>query len=227
MRRVLPFLLALAPTTLPGQEICAPDFRPHAGTVPACWNGAWYGGSDALDRFSAIMAYLPPDVHAQMTGALGSDLMIAIYPDGGFVASQISGQVDGMFIGDDPGDDTEFHMDLFVTPGMGRMWEDLPGRLSFCTEAGAGIGVLSGSATNAMGSTTRSNRIDGSTGGALTAMSPGGFTPEIDINCHGDRMEMFVHLPDPIGTVTYLLSRIPESRMPPEFRRAWESRFAD
>ena len=68
----------LVPTAAAGQDICTPGFVPRAETVPSCWSRAWCGRSGALDRFAAIMAMLPPDVHAQMTGAMGSDLLIAV-----------------------------------------------------------------------------------------------------------------------------------------------------
>jgi len=69
---------------------------------------------------------------------------------------------------------------------MGQMWQDLLGRLGLCTDEGAGMGLLSTNATNAMGTHTD---------GAASFAAPGSVMVDIDIACADTRMEVFVQLP--------------------------------
>lgn len=209
IRTVLATLVLASPAS--AQDICS---GPQPFDMPSCMVGAWYGDSDMATKMNAILAGLPADVRARMGGDMGRYLFLAVYPDGFFATSPMAGDVDGLFRTE--GGTTDFTMDLIATPGSGWMWMIDGGGMGFCTNPGAGHGLMQTTASNGMGT---NNEV------AISGLAPGGFAPTMSATCDDDLMLMHVDLPDPIGTVTYEMHRIPVSAMDPSFRTLYEGRF--
>lgn len=186
------------------QQMCAAD---AVGDVPPCMVGTWTGANDMAERFDQMMGRLGADVMAMARPESGQYLFMRIAADGSFVTSpmQASAYVgifsDEAFIGD-------FEANLAAAGGTGLFFATGGEALSFCTRSG-GWGIMS---------------IEGEEGGAAAPVrSLGtGFVPAMRYECGGDRMQMFVDLPPPMGTVTYKLTRIPEAEIPPEFEALFE-----
>jgi hypothetical protein len=63
---------------------------------------------------------------------------------------------------------------------------------------------------------------DGGAAAAPVRSTGTGFVPAMRYACAGDSLQMFVDLPPPMGTVTYDLTRIPASAIPPEFEALFD-----
>lgn len=215
MKRLLLILMSIFPLTGTAQEICT---SPAPEPAPPCMVGTWFGNSDAAIKMQAILDGLPADIRARVGGDMGRYLQMSIYPDGYFVTSPFAGEVDGEFLGDDPGDETIFHMDVSAGVSAGQIWTTDFGAMGFCSAEGTGVATLMGTASNGMGDNSET---------ANSAMAMPGGTPSMSYMCDGDLLLVMVELPDPIGTVTYDLRKIAPDRMDAETRDIIEGRFAE
>ena len=184
-------------------------------SIPACMVGAWYGSSDATEKFQSILDSIPSEeMRARVSGSMGQDLAIGIYSDGYYATWPTGGSLDGEMRSGDEG--MVFGMDLEISPSLGWMSVSGSGKLQFCTVSGGGV------------LTTQTQGMHGETADTFTMSAlPSGFDADIDVLCEGGTLQMLMNLPAPIGTVTYTLHRLPASRMTDDFRRLYDRRFAD
>ena len=212
LRSVVATVLALGFTgTAMAQIGCEP---PEPASIPACMVGAWYGSSDAAEKFQSILDSIPSEeMRARVSGSMGQDLAIGIYSDGYYATWPVTGSLDGEMRSDN--ESMVFGMDLEISPSLGWMSVSEGGKLQFCTVSGGGV------------LTTQTQGIHGETADTFTlAPLPSGYDSDIDVLCEGGTLQMLMHLPAPIGTVTYTLHHLPASRMTDDFRRLYDRRFA-
>ena len=147
---------------------------------------------------------------------MGQPLGMVVFDDGFYATMPVNRGIIAD-VQQDNGDVIELTMNLAIMPALGWLSADASGRMGFCSQPGSGQFMMT--------STAR-----GPGGTATSAVGPTGgdsFVPEITYQCAGDQMTMQVMLPAPVGTVTYSLTRIPETSWSDAFREAYERRFEE
>lgn len=212
MKRFLVTLLILMPMAANASPFCA---EPKPTTMPSCTVGVWAGTNDMLEKMRAIMASMPATVRANMEAEMGQPLGMTVFDDGYYATMPVNRGI----IADvqhDNGDVTELTMNLAVTPALGWLWADDAGQMGFCSEPGTGQFMMTSTARGPGGTATSTV---GPTGGDS-------FVPGMTYQCTGDQMTLQVMLPAPVGTVTYSMTRVPETAWSAAFREAYDRRFA-
>ncbi|MFM7335301.1 MAG: hypothetical protein ACKO2N_09655 [Tabrizicola sp.] len=202
--RVCLALLLLLSGPAQAQEMCAAE---AVGEVPSCMVGTWTGENDMADRLDQMLARLGADASVMARADSGRYLFIRIGSDGSFITSPMSAAAD-VTIFSDESFIGEFETNLAAAGGTGLFFAAPGEAMTFCTRSG-GWGIMS---------------IEGEGGAAAAPVrsTGSGFTPPMRYSCAEDSLQMFVDLPPPMGTVTYDLTRIPASAIPPEFEALFD-----
>ncbi|MEZ5913596.1 MAG: hypothetical protein R3D84_16370 [Paracoccaceae bacterium] len=219
MRLAALFLCLGLPHAASAQNIC---LIPSPVRVDPCMVGLWEANTNMAARMQAIMDSVPASMRTQFEGRIdpmfGKNLMIAIYPDGYYVASPLQyGTIEGAFISGD--NRTNFTLDMVVSPADGWLATG-DGMLAFCTNDGAGAAVTGAEAHST---------VDGSMpsfGAADSAFGPSPLSRVMPYTCTGDTMLMTMALPEPIGLILYDLQKIPVDRVSLDLLGSYEDRFS-
>lgn len=196
--RILYTLIALAaPLPLSAQVAC-PSGNPTI-ELPDCMVGSWGGSANISERLEAMLARMPAAARTEIRSNLLQGLFQRIYEDGFYVSAPWAGYAE--FV--PPGSDVEFRMDVLGEPTAGWMWP-ISGaeQFDFCVVPGTSHATFNFSSPG--GSTTLNTR----------GLPSNNWKPEITMTCGGDAMQMLVALPEPIGTVTYEFTRLPDAPLP-------------
>lgn len=202
---------------MPGAGVASPICdAPRPTTMPTCTVGVWAGQSDMAEKMRAILERMPASVRDSAAGSMNGPLGMVVFEDGYYATMPVQGGIEAT-LGDGGGDAIELTMDMAITPALGWLDANDAGAMQFCTMPGTGIPFATATVSGPGGSTT-----------APIGPAPGGgFVPRMTYTCAGDQMEMKVMLPEPVGTVTYSMRRVPEALWAPDLRDRIERRFAE
>lgn len=196
-------LLALLVLPLPvaAQQICPSASGP--GRVPPCMTGYWTGSSDMAEKLDLLFRNLPDNVFASGRPSSAQFLFLHVAEDGWFATSPMAAAADATIFTDAVSSGGAFVANLEAS------MESEGGTGFFTTGAGDALGfcMIGGS----WGSVTISGE-----GGSSTSTMGSVATHDVPMRqtCSGDRLMIYVDLPDPMGTVTYALDRIPAAAVP-------------
>lgn len=203
MHKILALTLTLLPCPLIAQGLVCEGPKPSA--MPDCLVGAWHGEADIADKLRSV---LPPGASGGLTISedTGKNLFTKVFEDGFYVTGIMTGRLES---------DPDIVMDFKSTPTLGWMAVDGDSNLSFCALEGTSDGIFTMSVGGSSNTTTASN------------LPNTGFVPEVTMTCEGDDMKMLVHLPAPVGVVTYSFRRIEAGALPESVQELYDRRMED
>ncbi len=175
-----------------------------AGSVPPCMVGIWSGSNDMVDRLRAVFDTLPPEIEAAATPESGQYLFLRVQADGRFVTSPTRAQVNMTSMANGGMLDLQqsyesYGMAGFMTAGPGDA-------LSYCKQS-SGPDSLTVDAQTEGGSFVRTVPVP--------AFGTSGVPFRYE--CGGAGLAIYMDLPPPVGTITFSMTRVPESAVPAEF----------